>query len=151
MDKDYKYRFIAYMDIPRQKGCITYLGGISKNGYGVFAIDRKSHAAHRIAYELFVGRIPKNKMVLHTCDNRKCVAPKHLFIGTHSENMKDMYKKERHHANRGEKHGMAKLTKLQVEDIRRKIKEGVKRKLIAETYGISTATVSDIKYKKSWK
>lgn len=151
MNRDYKYRFIAKMDIPRQNGCITYLGAISKNGYGVFDINRKSHSAHRISYKIFVGKIPEGKMVLHKCDNPKCVAPQHLFIGTAKDNVKDMIEKKRNHSNAGENHGMAKLTLTQVNQIRSLIIKGIKRKEIANMYGISTATVADIKYGKSWK
>lgn len=151
MNRDYKYRFIAKMDIPRQNGCISYLGAISKNGYGVFDIGRKSHSAHRVSYELFVGKIPKQKMVLHKCDNPKCVAPQHLFVGTAKDNVKDMIEKKRNHSNAGEKHGMAKLTKIQVEEIREKIELGLKPKKLSEIYGVTTATIRDIKYRKSWK
>lgn len=151
MDRDFKYRFIAKMDIPRQKGCIAYLGAISKNGYGVFIINRKSFSAHRIAYELFVGKVPKNKMVLHKCDNRKCVAPQHLLLGTQRDNMRDMHNKKRNHSNKGENHGMARLTLLQVQDIRKKLKDGIKPKVISEIYAISKATIADIKYHRTWQ
>jgi DNA-binding CsgD family transcriptional regulator len=152
MDRDYKYRFIAKMSMPAKKtGCIHYLGGFSKNGYGVFEINNKSHSAHRISYELFVGLIPKNKLVLHKCDNRQCIAPQHLFVGTQADNIKDMQNKGRNSCGIGERHGMAKLTALQVKDIKMYIKRGKKQKEIAEIYNVSVATINDIKNKRSWK
>ncbi len=152
MNRDYKYRFIAKMDIPRpNKYCIVYLGSLSKDGYGIFGINKKSYPAHRISYELFVGKIPKNMMVLHKCDNPKCVAPQHLFLGTHLDNMKDMVAKKRNASNKGEKHGCSKLLEKDVIKIKKLLDKGIKRRIIAEMFKISSATVYDIKYKRSWK
>ena len=51
---------------------------------------------HRVSYEIHKGRIPNNKIVMHSCDNPKCCNPEHLFLGTHQDNSQDMISKDRH-------------------------------------------------------
>lgn len=139
------------MDSPKSKnGCIRYLGALSTTGYGVFMIDGKSYNSHRISYELFVGRIPKGQFVLHKCDNRQCIAPQHLFLGTQADNIKDMKNKKRNSCGIGEKHGHSKLTIIQVKEIKKLIQLGHKQTTIAKKFNISTQTIADIKAKRSW-
>ena len=69
--------------------------GAKRLGYGVFKVDGKTKGAHRQSWELHKGVIPKGLLVLHKCDNRGCVNPSHLFLGSHSDNMKDVQMKGR--------------------------------------------------------
>ena len=67
-----------------------------RNGYGVISVNGKNISAHRISWELHNNRdIPEGMVICHTCDNRKCVNPNHLFLGTQSDNMKDCSAKGR--------------------------------------------------------
>lgn len=84
-------------------GCWLYTGSKSHNGYGHFRIGRKTFRAHRIAWELAFGAIPEGVRVLHTCDQRACVNPEHLFLGTQLDNMADCKAKGRN--ARGAGHG----------------------------------------------
>jgi len=89
--------------------CWEWLGFIGKNGYGQFRLTtKKNEFAHRASYFLFKGLIPNKMLVLHKCDNRKCVNPSHLFLGTYKDNIIDCIKKGRFIG--GEKHYKAKLT-----------------------------------------
>src|SRR3990167_10382249 len=127
--KDYRgsprERFWKYVE--KGEGCWEWIGskeGIK--GYGVLRLNNKNVRVHRFSYELHKGRIPKDNSyhgvcVLHTCDNPPCVNPKHLFLGSNADNIKDMVKKMRN--TLGEKNGMHKLKTEQVRQIRKFHKE----------------------------
>lgn len=76
-------------------GCWLWTGGLSGKRYGSLGYYGKSERAHRASYKEFVGPIPEGLHVMHTCDNTICINPKHLVLGTHTENMQDKIKKGR--------------------------------------------------------
>ena len=75
--------------------CWLWKSNTSEKGYGKFSLNGKPKRAHRVAYELFYGPFDNTLNVLHRCDNRKCVNPYHLFLGTQRDNIQDMIKKSR--------------------------------------------------------
>lgn len=90
-------RFWTRVDRGTANACWEWCGGIKGRGYGSLWIPgaRQNVFAHRIAYALLKGAPPDGALVLHTCDNKPCCNPKHLFLGTHEDNMADMRAKGR--------------------------------------------------------
>lgn len=88
--------------VKKTDSCWNWIGGISPSGYGRFSIGLRGHFAHRKSYEINIGRIPNNLCILHKCDNRHCVRPDHLFLGTRLDNARDMVNKGR--SIRGDSH-----------------------------------------------
>lgn len=101
---------------------------------------------HRLSWKMHFGEIPTGLFVLHRCDQPVCVNPSHLFLGTQAVNMADMAAKGRRAV--GEKHGCAKLTNQEAQQIR--LATGF-HEAIAMRFGISRSTVGRIKAGKSWK
>ena len=133
-----------------ESGCWEWqLSGIP-NGYGRVYHSGNRELAHRYSYRAFHGEIPEGCVVMHSCDNRKCCNPEHLSAGSPSSNMLDMVTKGRHRPpdNRGESHGLAKLTVTEVVAI---FKDNRKQSDIASAYGVTKATVSAIKGGKRWR
>lgn len=87
-------RFWAKVE-KRDNDCWLWLGAKNQDGYGHFKVGNRAISAHRIAYVLKVGSIPTGVSILHSCDNRACVRPDHLFMGTQLDNVTDMMRKGR--------------------------------------------------------
>jgi hypothetical protein len=76
-------------------GCWIWRRARMGEGYGIFKLRGIVHYAHRVAYRLFHGRIPKGRIICHHCDTPACVRPQHLYAGNHSTNMQDAYARGR--------------------------------------------------------
>lgn len=118
--------------------CHIWIGPVSTAGYGQTTRAGVPIKAHRWAFELANGPVPDGMHVLHTCDNRRCVNPSHLFLGTHADNMHDKAVKGR---------AAIKLTEAEVIAIRRDTRSA---RAIGRAYGLAHQTVSEIKRNKIW-
>lgn len=128
--------------------CWEYTGTISLSGYGQFYHRGKSIRAHRAMYEIVNGEIPDGLLVCHTCDNRKCVNPSHLYAGTAADNYNDARERGRLNTPQGECHHNAKLSENDVANIRR---SNFSQRKLAGIYGVSQATINEAKRGLTWK
>jgi DNA-binding CsgD family transcriptional regulator len=132
--------------------CWEWQGYVGPNGYGQIGHKRGIMTAHRVSWLIHHGPIPEGMMVLHKCDNRKCVNPDHLYLGTASDNMRDAYTRGRMPDRKGENASAHKLTEAQVLEIRTLWARGeMSRKELAAKFGISPITVGEIIRRITWK
>jgi hypothetical protein len=137
-------------------GCHVWIGTLDREGYGRVFHSGTMRGAHRVAYEMAhgpIGALPKadarGTCVCHRCDNRRCVNPDHLFLGTHADNMRDMARKGRHAmpSTAGERNGNAKLSAGDVSAIR---DSDAPSKALAERFKVSACTIRHVRRGYSW-
>jgi len=84
-------RFWNYVDkTSNPNGCWEWKRNLNNYGYGQFMINYKNYRSHRISWLIHYGNIPNKMLVLHLCNNRKCVNPSHLILGNQDKNIKYM-------------------------------------------------------------
>ena len=132
--------------------CWNWTGAKTENGYGRFWNGNAHELSHRFSWRLN-DIILKGLLVLHHCDNRKCVNPEHLFIGTQKDNFQDMVKKERNKIgfNKNARYRNAKLTVEQVKEIRIKHSINNSLKTLSLEYHTSRQNIHSIVTRKRWK
>lgn len=140
--------FAERYDVNEETGCREWNRHVSQNGYGTVKHKRKAYPAHRFMYQYKHGPVEDGMHICHKCDNRKCVNPDHLFLGTARANMHDMIAKGRKVVACGERSGGSKLTADQVIAIR---DDARPQAAIAADYGISQSNVSHVKRNVGWK
>lgn len=131
-------RLAARVD-KRADGCWVYTGQNNGN-YGQIEYRRRTYLAHRAAYMVHKGEIPNGACVCHACDNRLCVNPSHLWLGSYSDNARDMVEKGRGNAYTPPR----KLTNEDVENIKLEHRNGSSQSTIASKYSVSQCHVSFI-------
>lgn len=129
-------------------GCFEWQMAIHKGGYGVIEYQGRQRQVHRVAFAVFRRDVPGGLFVCHKCDNRKCINPAHLFLGTAKQNSEDMVRKGR--VTRGSDCHKAKLTDVDVAGMPARYMNGESTKEIADSHGVSMLTVSRILSKKIW-
>ena len=145
-------RFSAKVIPEPNSGCWLWSGAVNSSGYGSFLMAGKTSKAHRTSYRFYVGPIPNGLHVLHRCDNRICVNPDHLFVGTRFDNMRDMVRKKRLRGASltkqfGEANGSSVLTSDDVLNIRASATTST---LLAAKYSVSDSLISLIRSRKIW-
>lgn len=144
-----KQRLLSKYEID-SNGCWLFTGYIDELGYGIISRNHIACKAHRISWEVNVGIIPEGLNVLHKCDVRRCINPKHLFLGTQLDNIKDMILKGRKASIRGVLHPSCKLDEAAIVEIRKLLSEGMMQRRIAEKFGVTEQHIYRIKTKRVW-
>ncbi len=148
-----KQRFLNKVLRQPNGGCWLWMASLTTSGYGRFLIGSRTdgtrmvESAPRVSWRLFQGEIPKAGQVLHRCNNRLCVNPEHLYIGTNVDNMRDIAAAG---TRKGELHLKAKLTNSIVRDIRKALENGETATVLATAYGVSTTAIHNVKSRRTW-
>ena len=130
--------------IVSKEGCMEWQGAIGSGGYGQAIIDGVNWKVHRAVYNFLVAPVPEDMEVCHRCDNPSCINPEHLFLGTTSDNMKDMIFK-----GRGRRWGKPMLSRDTREKILCRVRDGISKSNVATEFNVSYQTVYNIvKFKK---
>lgn len=136
-----------------EAGCIEWNGSRNRGGYGTVGLNGKIMITSRIAWELRYGEIPAGMFVLHRCDNRCCINPDHLFLGTQQDNIADMKRKGRAKSGgaRGKQLPQTKISEDDARSIRAMYASGCKQKELAHKFGVTQSAVSMIVTGRNWK
>lgn len=116
--------------------CHLWTGWKSAKGYGQLSSGARRYKAHRLAWQMENGEIPDGMMVCHRCDNPSCVNTRHMWVGSHEENMADMILKGRSPRSVGPRNGQAKLSSEQVAELRRRRSAGESVGALAREFGV---------------
>jgi hypothetical protein len=143
-------RFWSKVEIMQPDDCWIWTGAIVKK-YGEFAMNGKIQSAHRVSWQLTSGTIPEGMNVLHHCDNPPCVNPKHLFLGTNTDNMQDALRKGRLNPRTGESCSWSKLKENDVREIRIAYNNGVNYSQLSRKYLVASKTIINIINGKNWR
>lgn len=144
-------RFWNKARIAGRDDCWEWLRSKDSGGYGMVGVSGKNVKAHRVSWMLTHGEIPEGKCILHKCDNRLCINPRHLFVGTQQENIRDMVSKKRQHHPVGERNPKAKLTECDVRKIIQMKSTGMTNIRIALHFGVSESMIEFVIKRKCWK
>ena len=140
---------LRYDLIETETGCWIFTGGSKNNFHGSLHYQGESWQAHRLAYTLVHGPIPEGMKVLHTCDVGMCVRPRHLFLGTQADNIRDMVNKGRdNRARKGNENGRA-IIKAEDVIVIRKSDKPVKE--LARLYRVGKSAIYKIIYGQNWR
>jgi len=144
-------RFWSFVDERGPDDCWEWQGHHIRKGYGQYTVrEPLQMLAHRVAWELHHKQeVPEGMCVCHTCDNPPCVNPAHLYLGTHTDNMRD--RAERGRSAKGSQNGNAKLTEDQVREIRQLRQAGWKYRQLAVRFGITPTTACQITHRTHWR
>jgi len=137
---------VLYTRLVPEGDCLLYTGRLDAKGYGRLSLAGRTISAHRLAFILAYGAIPRGKHVLHSCDRPACCNPKHLRAGSNRENVDDMLARGRSRA--GARHPRSKLNAEEVSQIR--AVSGASHKQLGRLYGVGWRAIQKIVKLQRW-
>jgi len=140
--------------IKKEEECWGWKRKLHKTGYTMIRYNKLQTSGHRVSWFIHNGEIPEGLIVCHKCDNKICTNPEHLFLGTHSDNTKDMLSKGRNtltKKNHGQSCKWSKLTNIKVKQIKKLLTLGVTVARISRDFKVSYMTIKAIKDGRNWK
>jgi hypothetical protein len=147
-EKEFLERFWRRVD--KTRDCWVWIGARSGGGYGQIGRDRLVHYVHRLSWTIHFGEVPDGLLVCHTCDNRVCVRPEHLFLGRKQDNNQDCASKFR--GNGRKNSPVARLDDDEVLEIRAVYRAGgISQHALAARYDVAQMTISKIVRGETWK
>lgn len=144
-------QFNFWSRVAESDGCWEWKGRINKDGYGEFKVNPYQFIASRLSWMLVFGEIPDGMMVCHHCDNRECVSPAHLFLGTALDNEHDKIAKGRARYVTGPENPQSKLNPDAARAIRDKLAAGHRKSTIAAEHGVSESLIRKINLNLIWR
>ena len=130
--------------------CKEHNYSTSSSGYSNTTVNGVWTTRHKKAWEEYAGfKVPNGGVVRHSCHNKKCIEPTHLTLGTAKQNTEDSVNFGL--MSHGDRHPMRKLTSTYVQEIKFLLSAGFRHDVIAEVYGVSRVTITDINTGKTWK
>jgi hypothetical protein len=136
-------------NVDKIESCWVWNKSTASSGYGQIKVGNRRWSTHRLSYTLFKGCIPKGMLVCHTCDNKRCVNPEHLYLGTHVDNNQDAHDRNRQPCREGYlATGVVKLSKEDAYTIKY---SGISSKQLEKAFDINQSQVSRIRNGKTWK
>lgn len=145
-DEEAKAFFWANVD--KTDKCWLWRGSVTTDGYGRYMYQKKGYSTHRLSWWLHHGELPPSMDVLHTCDNRLCINPAHLYLGTDVENARDCIARGRANKPKGEQHPRAKLNTAKVIAIRA---SNLPDKPLAKSYGVAPSLIYAVRARRIWR
>ena len=144
-------KLVFESNVIKKDGCWDWKGKLHHSGYGVIQWNGKQIGAHQASYIIHKGEIPNGEWVLHTCDNKRCTSPFHLYLGTAVDNAFDREHRNRRPKLIGKYHPNAVLNERKVKNIKKLFKKGVPVSEIARRYMCGKSTIEAIKNGWTWK
>ncbi len=142
-------KLLSKSKINSENGCLEWFGAVNSKGYGKLTINKKTIAAHRLSYQDHYKVDISGQLLMHICDNPKCINPKHLVMGTIKDNINDKVTKGRQ--LKGAQCHNARLNEDIVRDILSLHSNDIRNSVIARKYNIALSHVNNIVNRKIWK
>lgn len=131
--------------------CWLWTRSLDGSGYGNLSVNGRMWRAHRFFYYEAFGIDPTGCVVMHKCDEPKCVNPRHLILGTQRDNIRDRHEKGRSGACRGDSAPWSILTSERVADLRERFESGENRQALATEFGVSKTQIYRVIKRESWR